>query len=137
MNGQQNLGQRWAAWRPSKGGLVGACLAGAVATMVLGFGWGGWVTGGSAQETAQASAVTARYDLAAAICVERFNADGDVAAHLAAFKELKGWNRATFIEEGGWAVMPDRKAEASNQAARLCADQLAALESPVAEAVAQ
>ena len=28
MNGQQTLGQRWAAWRPSKGGLVGACLAG-------------------------------------------------------------------------------------------------------------
>jgi hypothetical protein len=36
------------------------------------------------------------------------------------------WDRGTFVEKGGWAVMPGPKAaEAASKVARLCADQLA------------
>jgi hypothetical protein len=59
--------------------------------------------------------------------VDRFRAGSDAQGQLAALKEQKGWNRATFIEKGGWATMPDDQAKPTNKAARLCADRLVAL----------
>ena len=38
--------------------LVQGAAVGAVATMFIGFYWGGWVTGNTARETAQKSAIT-------------------------------------------------------------------------------
>ncbi len=124
-----SLGSRWSAYKPTKGLLVWACVGSMVATLVVGFGWGGWVTGGGARKMAEAAAAAARYDLAAAVCVERFKAGDDVAARLTALKLLQGWNRDSFIDKGGWATMPDR-AEPTKLAAKLCATQLGALEAP-------
>lgn len=126
MDAAQGLGQRWAAFRPSKGSLVWAAVAGAVATIVVGFAWGGWVTGGSATKMAAAAALTSRDTLVAAVCVDRFRAGGDVEARLAELKLLQGYNRASFIEKGGWAVMPD-KIKPTSAAARMCADELIVL----------
>jgi hypothetical protein len=98
-----------------------------------GFAWGGWMTEGGARKMAEEAAASARYDLAAAICVERFKAGGDMAAQLTALKDLQAWNRSSFIEKGGWAKMPDRT-EPSNRAATFCATQLVALEMPPATA---
>jgi hypothetical protein len=103
---------------------------------VVGFTWGGWMTAGGARKMAEEAAASARYDLAAAICVQRFKAGGDMAAQLTALKDLKAWNRGSFIEKGGWATMPDR-AEPSNRVAKLCATQLVALEVPPATAAPQ
>ena len=61
-----------------------------------------------------------------AICVERFQAGGDAQAQLAALKLLQVYSRGSFIEKGGWAVMPD-KSSASRAATSLCANQLVAL----------
>ena len=45
----------WGDYRPSKATWFWSCVACVVATMVIGFTWGGWVTGGTADEqTAQA-----------------------------------------------------------------------------------
>jgi GH24 family phage-related lysozyme (muramidase) len=126
MQDGSSLGSRWAAYRPSKGLLFWAAAAGAIATIVVGFAWGGWVTGGSAKRMAEAAAASSRDQLVAAVCVDRFQAGGDAQAQLAALKLLQGYNRGSFIEKGGWAVMPD-KAKPTSTAARLCADQLAAL----------
>jgi hypothetical protein len=126
MDAAQGLGQRWAAYRPTKGLLFWAAAAGAIATIVVGFAWGGWVTGGTAERMAAAAAAGARDTLVAAVCVDRFQAGGDAPAQLAALKELQGYSRGSFIEKGGWAVMPD-KAKPTTAAARLCADRLAAL----------
>jgi hypothetical protein len=126
MNTAQGFGQRVAAYRPTKGMLFWAAAAGAVATIVVGFAWGGWVTGGSAKRMAEAAAGSARDTLVAAVCVDRFQAGGDAQAQLAALKLLQGYNRSSFIEKGGWAVMPD-KSTASRAATSLCADQLVAL----------
>ena len=60
MNATQGFGQRWAAYRPTKGLLFWAAAAGAVATIVVGFAWGGWVTGGSAKRMAEAAAAGSR-----------------------------------------------------------------------------
>src|SRR3954468_11225692 len=106
MNEAQSFGQRVAAYRPTKGLLFWAAAAGAVATVVIGFAWGGWGHGGPAQRSAGAGPGRGRDTRGAAVCVDRFQAGGDAQAQLAALKLLQGYNRSSFIEKGGRAVMP-------------------------------
>src|SRR3954462_9095654 len=131
MNAKQSLGQRWEASRPTKTMLFWSCAGCAVATIVVGFTWGGWTTGGTAQDAALGS----RNELAAAVCADRFEAAADGPAQLVALKALSSWSRGEFVEKGGWAAMPD-KVDPGEGAARLCADKLAALEVPMASAAA-
>ncbi|MCB1992058.1 MAG: hypothetical protein KDG49_11420 [Geminicoccaceae bacterium] len=120
--------QRWSALQPSKTVLVWACLGSVAATMVLGFTWGGWVTGGTAREMAEDAGASSRYELASVICVEKFlNAD-DARAELTTFQAIKSsYKQREFIEAGGWAVMPS-KDKAARQSADLCAKVLANLD---------
>ncbi len=102
-----SLSRRWENYQPSKTMLVWACIAAVVATIVVGFSWGGWVTGGTSQTMAKAAGDTARGELASAICVERFNTAPDAAAKLAELKALSdSYTKRQFIEAGGWATMP-------------------------------
>lgn len=136
MSSKQSLGQRWAACRPSKTLLFWSCAGCALATIIVGFSWGGWVTGGTARSMAENAAAGAHNQLAAAICVDRFKAGNDAAAQLVALKKLDSWSCGSFIEKGGWVTMPG-KADLSSEVARLCADrlaQLAQLEQPAAAA---
>ena len=126
MVGTRQLGQRWETYRPPKALLVWSCAVGAIGVIVVGFTWGGWVTGGTARTMAQNAAASAHDELVAVICVERFQNGRDAHGQLAALKELQSWDRGAFIEKGDWATMPD-KTKPTNSAARLCADQLIAL----------
>jgi hypothetical protein len=102
-----SLSRRWEDYQPSKTILFWACLAAIIATIVVGFSWGGWVTGGTSQAMATAAGNTARGDLASAICVERFNAAPDATARLAEFKAITdNYKQRQFVEAGGWATMP-------------------------------
>ncbi len=131
MSTKQSIGQRWESYRPTKTLLFWSCAGCAVATIVVGFAWGGWVTGGTARTMAQDAESGGRSELAAAVCVDRFKASSDAPAQLVALKKLDSWSRSGFIEKGGWATMPG-KVDAGDGAARLCADKLALLEIPVA-----
>ena len=133
MTTKQSLGQRWEASRPTKTMLFWSCAACAAGTILVGFTWGGWTTGGTARSTAQEAALGSRNELAAAVCVDRFKAAGDAPAQLAALKALGSWDRGPFVEKGGWAAMPDKVAPGDGTA-RLCVDKLAALETPIASA---
>jgi hypothetical protein len=135
MNAKQSLGQRWEASRPTKTVLFWSCAGCAVATIVVGFTWGGWTTGGTARSMAQEAALSSRNELAAAVCADRFKAVADGPAQLVALKALSSWSRGEFVEKGGWAAIPD-KVDPGKGAARLCADKLAALEGPMASAAA-
>ena len=135
MSDKQSLGQRWVAYRPTKGLLVWSCAAGAIAVMVVGFNWGGWTTGGTARSMAENAAASARDQLVAAVCVDRFQAGNDAHAQLGALKALGAYERGSFVEKGGWATMPD-KIVPTGTATRLCADKLVALVAPVASAAA-
>ena len=87
--------------------LVWACVATVIATMIIGFSWGGWVTGGTSRTMATAAGDAARGELASAICVERFNAAPDAAAQLVEFKAIPdNYKKRQFVEAGGWATMP-------------------------------
>ena len=132
---KQSLGQRWEASRPTKTLTFWSCAACAAGTILVGFTWGGWTTGGTARSTAQEAALSSRNELAAGVCVDRFRAATDAPAQLVALKALGSWSRGSFVEKGGWAAMPDKVAPGDG-AARLCADKLVTLEVPMASTTA-
>lgn len=128
---KQTLGSRWEAYQPSKTGWFWSSVGIAVATMIVGFSWGGWVTGGTADKMAADAADGARAQLAAASCVIRFNAGPDAVAQRAALKSASSYSRTGMIEKGGWATLTGGKDPVSG-AADLCAQIL--VNSPVADA---
>src|SRR5690348_17146978 len=101
-----SLGRRWAAYRPTKGVWFWSSAGCVVATIVVGFAWGGWVTGGTATRMASDAADGARAQLAAMTCVTRFNHGPDATAQLAALKSAETYQRGDIIAKGGWATMP-------------------------------
>jgi hypothetical protein len=144
----QTLSQRFQQYRASKTALFWSCAGCVVVATVVGFTWGGWTTGGSAQDMADKAAASARQELAAVLCVDRFMAAPDAGVQLTALQEItSSYAQSKFVEEGGWAVMPvsssaDSKAtmassSADRKAAGLCAAELAKREIPAPGKAAQ
>jgi hypothetical protein len=134
-NQNQSLSQRIRQYQASKTVLVWAGAGAAVLAIVVGFTWGGWVTGGSAQAMAAASAAQARQELAAVVCVDRFMGAPDAGVQLTALQDITGASaRGKFVEEGGWAIIvpastTDYQARSNDRkAAGLCAEELATRE---------
>jgi hypothetical protein len=90
--------------------LLQGAAVGAVATLAIGFGWGGWMLGSSAKTLADSTANSAVVAAIAPICVDQFQRSADAANNLTALKKINGWEQATYVEKGGWAVMPGSKA---------------------------
>ena len=138
---KRTLSQRFDDYQASKTVLFWACAGSVIAATVVGFSWGGWVTGGSAREMAEDSAAQARQELAAVVCVDRFMAAPDAGDQLTALKEITSPRaQGKFVEDGGWAIIvpasspTDYKARANDRkAAGLCAEELAKREMPTAE----
>jgi hypothetical protein len=141
MQQNQTLSQRFQQYQASKTVLFWACAGSVIAATVVGFSWGGWTTGGSAQDMADKAAASARQELAAVVCVDRFMAAPDAGVQLTALQEITTPRaQSKFVEEGGWAIIvpasstPDYKARADDRkAAGLCAEELAKREMPTAE----
>jgi hypothetical protein len=125
MAGMQSLRERWENYQASKTVVFWACAACVVATLFIGFTWGGWVRGSTAGQMAAQAATDARADLAAAVCVSRFEAGSDAAGNLATLKASDSWNRGEYLEKGGWATLAGMK-EPIDGAANLCAQRLMA-----------
>lgn len=111
--------------RETKPALWGA-VAGAVVLAIVGFTWGGWVTGGTADQMARQQADAAVVTALAPICVENFQQQPDAVANLTALKETSTYQQAGFIERGGWATMAGSERPHSGTA-RACADMLKGL----------
>jgi hypothetical protein len=92
--------QRKSLARLLQGGALGV-----VATLAIGFCWGGWVTAGTAREMAQKRAGIAVVAALAPICVEKFQQSAEAAGNLLALKKVGVWRQGTFISNGGWATM--------------------------------
>ena len=123
---KQSFARRFKDYQPTKSMLAWACVATAVATMIIGFGWGGWVTGGTSLSLAMTAGDVARSELASTICVDRFKAAPDSAAKLAELKAFTdSYKKREFVETGGWATMPGQKSS-DRRAAEGCAVALAA-----------
>ena len=103
-------------------GLLSA-IGGAIVLAIIGFAWGGWVTGGSATEMAEEIAQKAVLDRLVPICVEQFNQDPEKDLKLKELKDTDSWKRGDYIKKQGWATMPGEK-EPDNKVAEECAEQL-------------
>src|ERR1700739_3035993 len=100
--------------------LLQGAAAGVVATLIIGFNWGGWVTGGTAKEMVQKGVKTALVSALSPICIDKFQQSGDAASNLIEFNKVSSWQQSSFIEKGGWATM--RGGEPANAAvAQACA----------------
>jgi len=87
--------------------LLQGVAIGAVASMVIGFSWGGWVTGGTANKLAVERADTAVVAALTPICVEKFLQNSDAKANLAALQKISSnWEQGQYLEKGGWATPP-------------------------------
>ncbi|HEY0438972.1 MAG TPA: hypothetical protein VGD36_02790 [Xanthobacteraceae bacterium] len=105
--------------KPASWGAIG----GAIALAIVGFSWGGWVTGSRAETNAKERADAAVVKVLAPICAERFMQQVNAKDRLVELNKASSWERGSFIEKGGWATLPG-SATPSSGVARACADAL-------------
>ena len=111
--------------KPAAWGVVG----GAIAAMVVGFAWGGWVTGGTATQMAATSAESAIVQAFTPLCVAKAEQEPD---QLVLLEEESSWQRDDFVAEAGWVSNVNEKYR--GDVARACA--VAVLEAMEAEPTA-
>ncbi|MHC4146088.1 MAG: hypothetical protein ACYSUD_15045 [Planctomycetota bacterium] len=107
-----------------KPGFNGA-IVGAVALAIVGFSWGGWVTGGKAEQMASKQARIEVVAALAPICVAQSKQDPQVVGTLALLKDAAGYQRSDMLMKAGWATMPG-SSDPSQDVARACMETLAA-----------
>jgi len=106
-----------------KPGIYGAAV-GAVALAIVGFSWGGWMTGAAAKDVA---ADEARMEVVAAllpICIEQFKQDPASNEMLAQLKDASSYQRRDMLMKTGWATMPG-STDPNRQLATACMEELA------------
>lgn len=82
--------------------LTGAAI-GAVALAIVGFSWGGWVTGSSAKDMAAKASNAAVAAALLPYCVERAGT-ADAATALTDLKAASAYSRKGMVEKAGWAT---------------------------------
>src|SRR4051794_15911618 len=78
---------------------VWGAIAGAVAAMIIGFVWGGWVTGGTSEKNAGAAAQTAVVQAFVPLCVTKAEQQPD---QLSLLKKESSYRRTEFVIKAGW-----------------------------------
>ena len=110
--------------KTAKPALWGAVL-GAAACAILGFTWGGWVTGSTARKEAAEAARGATVTALAPRCADRFRAQADGTAKIAEMAKASSWERSSMVEKSGFAMLPGGTSSDSDLA-RACTDLLLA-----------
>lgn len=102
------------------GAYVWGAGIGIIATAIVGFTWGGWVTGGTSVKNAATAASDARAAALAPYCLDALKADPQ---NLAKVKAGSSWDRANMIEKLGFATPAGAKLPDSEMA-RECAKRV-------------
>jgi hypothetical protein len=106
-----------------KPGLYGVA-AGAAALAIVGFAWGGWVTGGTAKEMVETAGQTATVAALAPICAYKFERAATVDSGLVAkINAVNAWERDSHLMKAGWATFPGG-AKPDAKVAEACANLL-------------
>ena len=108
----------------SRARLLQGIAIGAVASIVIGFSWGGWMTGSTANRLAAERADTAVVAALTPVCVDKFLQNSDAQANLAVIKKIpSNWEQAEYVQKGGWATQPGATST-DYHLARECAEKL-------------
>jgi hypothetical protein len=105
-----------------------SAIGGAAVLALIGFNYGGWVTGGTAAAMAKEVAADAVAERLGAICVVQFNRDSEKGEKLKEMKGKDSWDKGRYIETQSWAIMPgDDKADSrvADACAKYLTDKLA------------
>ena len=73
--------------------LLQGAVVGAIATMVVGYNWGGWSLGSTADKMAKEQSELAVVGALAPVCADKFRALPDVAAKTIALSKVESWKR--------------------------------------------
>ncbi|HUE46334.1 MAG TPA: hypothetical protein VMO81_08800 [Aestuariivirgaceae bacterium] len=112
--------------KPAAWGVIG----GAIAAIIIGFYWGGWVTGGTAVEMRASSAEEAIVQAFTPLCVAKAEQEPE---QLALLEEESRWQHDDFVVEAGWVdnVKENYRAEVAQACARAVLEAMEA--EPTAE----
>ncbi|MDF0601903.1 hypothetical protein P1J78_14255 [Psychromarinibacter sp. C21-152] len=88
-----------------KPGLYGAMI-GAVFVGVVGFTWGGWVTGGTSNDRAMAMSRDTVVASMVPVCLDMARSDPARADKMATIRAASTYQRRDALMEAGWATMP-------------------------------
>ena len=97
--------------------------AGSVVTMIIGFSWGGWTTGGTADRLATERSRIAVTAALVPVCLEKSKADPAGAKKLVALRALaSSYDQREAVLNGGWASIG--MGDANRDVADACASEL-------------
>jgi alpha/beta superfamily hydrolase len=98
---------------------------GGLVTAFVGFNYGGWVSGGTAEQMANQRSTAAVTAALLPVCVSQSKADPEATAKTAQLGALSSsYERRDFVMKAGWATMPTAQSPNSDVAAA-CAEVLA------------
>lgn len=98
-------------------------VIGSVLTMIVGFGWGGWMTGSGAERMASERSSAAVITALVPACLEKSKTDPSAAKKLSELKGLtSSWEQRAAVMRDGWATIGG--GEANGDLAEACASQL-------------
>src|SRR4029453_6044353 len=86
--------------------LAQGAAVGAVATMIIGFNWGGWDLGKTAETNATTLVNAELVQAYGAVCIERFKHQPNVEAKWVELTKVDTWRRESYIKESGFATPP-------------------------------
>ena len=115
--------------------LAQGASVGAIATMIVGFGWGGWVLGKTAENDATTRVNAALVQAYGPVCIERFKHQPNVEAKWVELTKVDTWRRESYIKESGFATPPGSTSP-NLAVADACADALSkiiAMQAPAAK----
>jgi hypothetical protein len=108
---------------PSLTRLLQGAAVGAVATMIVGFNWGGWSLESTATKRVDEASRAAVVAVLAPICVDKFQHSADVTNNFVELKKVSTYMQGSFVEKGGWATSPGSD-KANSAVASACATML-------------
>ena len=109
---------------PKMESMLWGAVGGAAAPAIIGFTFGGWVTGGKAKEMAQQQTDKAVTAALSPICVDKFRHAKNADENLGKLKAISySWEKGTYVSAGGWATLPGN-AEPNSAVAQACAELL-------------
>ena len=120
---KRSLGERWIDARPTKTAMFWSWVLVVVLTLIIGFEWGGWVTGKTAKSMAEAASNDAVLHRLAPMCVAKAKQDPQWAEKKKALAAASSWDQADYVTKQGWATMPTEH-ESDPRVAQDCANQL-------------
>lgn len=98
-------------------------IVGVIFTMIVGFNWGGWVTGGTANKLATDRSSAAVAKALTPLCVEKATAPGEAKKLAGVMAVESSWEQMDAFMKAGWAIPPGGN-EPNRDVAEACAAQV-------------